>query len=331
MERKLVTIQKIESLSPIPGADKIEVAKIKGWEVVVQKDQFKVGDLVLYFEIDSFLPLRPEYEFLLRGSKPKKMIVDGKEVEGIRLKTIKLCNQISQGLIMPLGEIQGEIGDDVSERLGVIKFEIPIPVCLSGVVKGNFPSFLPKTDEERIQNRAEVLSSFVVSEKIDGSSCSVFKKDGVLGVCSRNLELVEGDCVQWRLARELDLANKLPDNFALQGEVVGEGIQGNPLKLKGQQIFFFNAYNISSGIYLNYADFVCLCNKIGVKTVPIVDDNFSLPNSVDEMLKYAEGKSLLNPNCEREGVVVRPKVEMKYKGERFSFKAISNSYLLRNE
>jgi len=329
--RKLVTIQKVEEIKSIEGADKIEAARIKGWWVVVQKDQFKVGDSVLYYEIDSFLPVRPEYEFLLKGSKPKKMLFDGKEVEGIRLKTIKLKGQISQGLIMPIPEgLKIPEDGDVSEILGVIKFEIPIPACLTGVIKGSFPAFLPKTDEERIQNMVDVLNinTFYVTEKIDGTSTTFYKKDGVFGVCSRNIELVEGETTQWRIARELDLINKMPDNLCLQGELVGEGIQGNPLKIKGQRIYFFNAYNILTGVYLNFSDFINILKHLNLESVPLVDVSFKLPNTVEELLKYAEGKSLINPEVEREGVVIRPKVEAQYKGQRLSFKVINNTYLL---
>jgi RNA ligase (TIGR02306 family) len=226
---------------------------------------------------------------------------------------------------------QTVVGDDVTEALGVIKYEPPIPAELQGKIKGFFPAFVPKTDEERIQNMAEVLSSFYTTEKLDGSSVTYYKKDGVFGVCTRNLELAEGETTQWKLARELDLANKLPDNFAIQGELVGEGIQKNPLKIKGHELYVFNAYNIESGRYLHFEDFVAFCASIGVKTVPVVNNNFTLPCTVKELLSLAEGKSLINPNVEREGIVVRPKREMKYQGHRLSFKAISNSYLLKNE
>jgi len=328
--RKLATIQKIEEIKPISGADQIDVARIKGWWVVVEKNLHKVGDDIIFLEIDSFLPLKPEYDFLLRGNKPKKMLVEGKEVEGIRLRSIKLKGQISQGLILPIpdGLVIPEDGD-VSEQLNIIKYEAPIPVSLAGKVKGAFPSFFPKTSEERIQNIPEIFSGFVVSEKIDGTNVNFYKKDGVFGVCSRNLELCEGETTQWRIAKEMDLQNKMPDNFALQGELVGEGIQKNPLKIKGQEVYFFNAYNIESGIYLDYKDFIELCKSLGLKTAPIVNDNFSLPKTVDEMLLYAEGKSLINPDVEREGIVVRPKIERSYNGTRFSFKAISNKHLLK--
>src|SRR3990167_2933902 len=325
--RHLVTVQQIQEIKPIEGADKIEAVRIKGWWVVNPKGM-KVGDKILYFEIDSFLPLKPEYEFLLRGSSPKKMIVDGTERQGIKLKTIKLKGQLSQGLVMPIPNdlIIPEDGD-VTEQLGVIKYEAPVPPELSGKAKGSFPSFIPKTDEERIQNMSDVLCNFYVTEKLDGSSVTYFKKDGVFGVCSRNLELLDNDGTQWKLARALNLL-EMPDNFALQGELVGEGVQKNPLKIKGHEVYFFNAYKIDAGRYLNFDDFVSLMSSLNLKTVPIVNDNLTLPTSVDEMLALAEGKSLLNPNSEREGIVVRPKKEMQFNGQRLSFKAISNKYLL---
>jgi RNA ligase (TIGR02306 family) len=328
--RKLATIQIIEELKPIKEADRIEVARIKGWWVVVRKDEFKVGQRIIYYEIDSFLPLKPEYDFLLKGSSAKKMLVDGgKEVEGIRLKTIKLRGQVSQGLVLAVPEgITDEIGADVSEKLGVIKYEMPIPASLSGKCKGVFPYFLEKTDEERIQNMVDVLAGFYVTEKLDGTSVTFYNRNGEFGVCSRNLELSEGEVTQWRIAKALQLPTKIPVNFALQGELVGEGIQGNPLKIKGQEVYFFNAFNIEAHKFLDFDDFLGICNSLGVKTVPVIDYDFALPKSVDEMLLIAEGKSLINPTVEREGIVVRPKIEMQYKGQRFSFKAISNKYLL---
>ncbi len=330
--RKLVTIENINEVKPIEGADAIEAVRVREWWVVAKKGEFAVGNKCLYFEIDSFLPVRPEYEFLLRGSTPKKQLVDGIEKEGIRLKTIKLRGQISQGLVLPVPDgMEQAIGEDVSDILGVIKYDPPMPAELSGIAKGNFPGFIPKTDEERIQNMSDVLCGYYVTEKIDGTSTTYYKKDEVLGVCSRNLELKESDTTQWRKARELDLQNKIPEGIAIQCELVGEGIQKNPLKIKGQELFAYSAYSITAGKYLNFKDFVGLCEAVGIKTVPIIDANFSLPASVDELLAYAEGKSLICPSAEREGVVVRPKVEMEYKGSRLSFKAISNKYLLKTD
>jgi RNA ligase (TIGR02306 family) len=151
MERKLASIRIISDLRPIEGADKIELAIVDGWKVVVAKDVgHKVGDKVIYCEIDSFLPIKPEFEFL-RKSSYKKM-ADGSE--GFRLRTVKLRGQVSQGLILPLSlinytNLDFKVGMDVTMMLGINKYEPPIPAELAGKVKGLFPSFIPKTDEVR--------------------------------------------------------------------------------------------------------------------------------------------------------------------------------------
>jgi RNA ligase (TIGR02306 family) len=334
MERKLSTIRRISEITPIDGADKIELVTIDGWKVVVAKDVgHKVGDLVVYCEIDSFLPIREEFEFL-RKSSYKKMS-DGKE--GFRLKTIRLKNTLSQGLVLPIsvldfGEMVSE-GQDVTERLGIVKYEPPIPAELSGKVKGLFPSFLRKTDEERVQNLQSdyedlKTQKFYVTEKLDGSSATFYYKDGQFGVCSRNLELLETeDNTYWKVARQLDLENKLSTlklNISLQGELIGEGIQGNPYKIKGQTVKFFTGFDIDTQRRIHFVKFVVIIQTLGLEYVPVLNDklNFELPDSVDELLLLAEGKSVLNSETEREGIVIRT-----LDGE-ISFKAISNKFLL---
>lgn len=331
-KRKMVTIRRVAEILPIENADNIELAKIDGWQCVVKKDEFKPGDCCLYFEIDSLLPDIPEYAFLKKGSSLKRVTVNGEVKTGIRLKTVKLRGQLSQGLALPIpasiGSREIAPGMDVSDLLGVIKYEPPIPACLAGKAKGFFPSFIPKTDEERIQNVADILTGFYVTEKLDGSSVTYFKKNGELRVCSRNLELLETDGnTQWRIARELDLENKLPEGMAIQGELVGEGIQKNPLKITGQYVYFFNVINFENNKYLDFENFKQFITGLGLETVPIIDENFCLPKTVDELLIYAEGRSALAPT-EREGVVIRPKTEMVFNGRRLSFKVISNKYLL---
>lgn len=333
--RHLVTVNKIEEIKPIEGADFIEAARVKGWWCVVKKDEFKVGDNVLYYEVDCFLPDVKEYEFLKRGSTLKRMVVDGEIKSGIRLKTIKLRKQVSQGLIMPIPEgLEIPEDGDVTELLNVIKYEMPVPAHLSGIMKGFFPGYLKKTDEERIQNIPEILNQerndLYVSEKIDGSSVTFYKKDGQFGVCSRNIELKEGETTQWLYAKEKDLANILPDNFAIQGEIVGEGINGNHLNISGHNVYFYNAFDIIAHRYLDYMDFVEFIKKLNLETVPILYNHglFSLPKTLDEVLKLSEGVSALNHDIEREGIVVRPLKEDTYKDERWSFKIISNRYLL---
>ena len=360
-ERKLASIRKISDISPIEGADKIELATVDGWKVVVAKDVgHKVGDMVVYCEIDSFLPIKEEFEFL-RKSSYKKM----GDQEGFRLKTIKLRGQVSQGLIMPISVLnQGEEmvvgtsqqpwgdqlqlgpydnalvieeGVDVTNLLGIVKYEPPIPAELAGKVKGLFPSFLQKTDEERVQNITKEYQEFLyqskhqfyVTEKLDGSSSTFYYKDGEFGVCSRNLELLETEGnTFWKVAREMNLEEKLKStnkNICLQGELIGEGIQGNPYKIKGQKVMFFNAFDIDKHERMTMPQFLELMEKLNLQHVPCLELPFLLPNTVEGMLKYAEGTSILNRQTEREGVVVRSF------DNKISFKAISNNFLLNEK
>jgi RNA ligase (TIGR02306 family) len=335
MERKLASIRKISDIQPIENADMIELAIVDGWKVVVAKNvNHKVGDLVVYCEIDSFLPIKEEFEFLRKGSYKK--MVDG--TEGFRLRTIKLRGQVSQGLILPIHTLplleMVHEGQDVTEMLGIVKYEPPIPAVLAGKVKGLFPSFLRKTDEERIQNLSGEIENwkdktFYVTEKLDGSSATFYYKDGEFGVCSRNLELLETeDNTFWKFARQVDLENKMRDfdvNISLQGELIGEGIQGNPYKIKGQTVRFFNLFDIDLQEYHSLSMFKGVCNRFGVDMVPILNEHFEMFNTVEDILEYAEGKSVLNPNFDREGVVIRSL------DRKISFKAISNKFLLNEK
>ncbi|MCL6258984.1 hypothetical protein M3O96_07800 [Aquiflexum sp. TKW24L] len=201
--RKLASFQRIKALEPIEGADSIEKATVLGWQLVVKKGEFNTGDLVIYCEIDSLLPDRPEFAFL----KPR----------GMRIRTIRLRGQISQGICLPLTLLPDHIDPqedlDLTEILGIIKYEAPIPAYLSGKVKGKFPSFIPKTDETRVQVLQKVLDKYqgvscYISEKLDGSSATYFLKDGEFGVCSRNMELYEdNENSLWKVARGISRIN----------------------------------------------------------------------------------------------------------------------------
>jgi RNA ligase (TIGR02306 family) len=380
MERKLASIQRIGKVLPIEGADAIEIVMINSWKVVSKKGEFKEGDLCVYFEIDSFLPLEKDFEFL-RKSSYKKM----GDLEGFRLKTIKLRGQVSQGLCLPLSILEKddemkigisqqpwgdqlqlgpyddaiviEEGADVTEYMCVLKYEPPIPAELSGKVKGGFPGFIRKTDEERIQNMTKEYDSmrdkhYYVTEKLDGSSATYYFRDGVFGVCSRNLELADpgefepgtvigNDGVErpkkentfWKVAKELLIREKLSslgENYAIQGELIGEGVQGNPYKIKGHTLRLFNVFNIDTQEYLSLDDMVHFLHKINVddkplELVPVINYDYKLPPIIEEILSYAEGKSRLYEGAEREGIVIRNR------DKSISFKAISNNFLLKEK
>ena len=339
--RKLASIRKIKNIEPIAGADRIEVVTVDGWKIVVNKGLHEIGDLVVYCEIDSFLPIREEFEFLRRTSLKK--MADGSE--GFRLKTIKMRGTYSQGLVLRtsvLPEGDFNVGDDVTEILKIRKYEAPVPPSLEGEVKGMFPSFIRKTDEERIQNYAEDYADFkkynyFVSEKLDGTSCTMYyytklaeEGDDLFGVCSRNLNLKETEkSTQWKLARTFDIEakmKKLGQNLAIQGEIIGEGIQKNLYKILGQQFRVFNIFDIDRYEYLPKEEMLKTIELFGLETVPTVYKDVNLPESIDEILLMAEGNSLLNRKLSREGLVW---VSNNSK-QRISFKTISNRFLLKH-
>nr|WP_295863653.1 RNA ligase (ATP) [uncultured Chitinophaga sp.] len=335
MERKLASVVVIDDLQPIVGADLIVVATVKGWKLVVKKEEFRIGDLAIYCEIDAFLPEKPEFEFL-RKSSFRKM----GEQNGFRLKTMKLRGQLSQGLLLPMSVLNSDgytLGEDVSARLGIVKYEPPVPASLAGMAKGSFPAFIPKTDEERIQNLSAEYETykqetFYVTEKLDGSSATFYYRDGDFGVCSRNLDLLETENnTFWKIARQLELPAKLSalgKNMALQGELIGEGIQGNPYGIKGQTVRFFNAFDIDAYAYLTLPALREMTGQLGLELVPVLDTAFTLPATVDQLLLAAEGPSVLSPagkHVEREGLVIRSA------DKRISFKVISNKFLLNEK
>lgn len=347
MSRKLATIQKIRNIEAIPNADKIVVASVLGWKTVILKDQYKVGDYVIYCEIDSLLPLKPQFEFLRKNCYKK--LSNG--LEGFRIKTIRLKGQISQGICFPMSMIfslkDRKEGDDVTEEMGVQLYQPPIPACLQGKIKGAFPSFLPKTDETRVQVLQDVLSRHkgiqcYVTEKLDGTSATFYIKDGVFGVCSRNLELLETEGnAYWDVARRDMIEEKLcafGGNIAIQGELIGHGINSNSLNVEGKKVLFFNAFDIDSFKYVSFKRFKEIFKELGLETVPILSEKYYLIDDVAALIKEAEGKSVLNAKQQREGIVIRPieeKMDLQmasgFGNGRVSFKAINPEYLLEEE
>jgi RNA ligase (TIGR02306 family) len=358
--RKLATIRKIDNLEPIEGADLIQLAKIDGWQCVVKKSDFKVGDLCVYFEIDSHLPVRPEFE-ILRGNSFKRM----GDCEGFRIKTIKLRGQLSQGLALPVslffndfvdsrdddGQELSEfffVGNDLTEFLDVQKYEPVVPAELSGQVRGNFPVFIKKTVQERCQNLYKDIfvtnkdTSYEVSMKLDGTSFSGYHNAGDTGVCGRNWDLDineknEGNSlvrmfVDSKLQAALIAVNR---NIAVQGELMGPGIQCNRESLKVFKLFVFDIFDIDTGVqYGPLARKAILdelyaagLNSNMVQHVPIFENDVTLQelgiNCVGDLLANAEGPSLIHPV--REG-----KVYKSLDGQ-FTFKAISNKFLLKEK
>lgn len=341
--RKLASIAEITYIKPIEGADAIECAIVNGgWPVVVKKGEYKVGDVAIYLEIDSWVPheLAP---FLSKGQEPREY----NGVKGERLKTVKLRGQLSQGLLLPIDlTFFRDPGTDLTQTFGIQKWEPPIPAQLQGMMKGNFPHFIPKTDQERCQNLRKYIFDihrdeiYEVTTKLDGSSMTVYVKDGEVGVCSRNIDLVETEGNSfWKVARDQNIVNALlqlsikhGEEYAIQGELIGEGIQGNPEKLTGQHFYLFDIFSITHGYYLKPNErytVLEMLDEMGadIEHVPIVDGDLRVAqayDTIDELLEYAEGPSL-NPKTKREGLVFKS-----WESD-FTFKAIANSYLLKHK
>ena len=357
--RTLVSIQRVTALNPIEGADRIEVASVLGWKVIVKKGDFKVGDQAVYFEVDSFLPVDPRYEFLRKSCYRN---LDGKE--GFRIRTVKMKKQISQGLLLPLSQFpeidpmlislksaMESLNDspnttvtfnlDITERLGVTKYEPLVREFSSigkGEVKGAFPGCVPKTDETRIQAVPDVLErhkdqAWIVTEKVDGTSATFYHVDGYFGCCSRNLERKDTpEDLYWTMARKYNIEAGLraKGNYAVQGEILGPGVQKNKYGLKENQLFVFNVYDISAGKYLNHTDMVQFCADLCLTTVPVLG-RYAVPTNINNLVYYATRKSAL-ADIWSEGLVFRPYIET-YDRElgRLSFKVINPEFLLKYE
>lgn len=337
--RKLASVRSVDDIKPIAGADAIECAIVGGWKVVVKKNEYKPGDKAVYFEVDSWIPhkLAP---FLSKGREPREY----NGIPGERLRTVKLRGQLSQGLLLPLSVLPagyGGPGEDVGDCLNIQRYEVPIPACLAGEMRGEFPSFIEKTDQERIQNLSNELAGWAehenrweVTEKLDGASMTVYVNGEDHGVCSRNINLRQTENnTFWQVATNDDLilklthtCNMLCKNLALQGELIGPGIQGNPYKLSHHSFYLFDVYDIDKATYLPAGARNDIAQSLGLLQAPCVQASCDLiAATVDSILEYANGKSLVASGVNREGLV------FKSMDGKLSFKAISNQWLLKEK
>lgn len=315
----LVYVGKIAEINPIPDADRIESAIVicgKGgkWQGTVQKGQFVAGDLCQVYLQDSLLPELSEFEFMRKYN--------------FRVRMARLRGVPSEVLIMP--HVSGNLGDDVTEQAGVTKYEKPLSLSIGGDALGWFPSFVPKTDEPNFQTVPHLVEAlgglpFYVTEKADGSSATVYKYKGQFGCCSRNLELKETpNNAIWKIAREHGLETLLDDGLALQFEVVGPGIQGNPMGLKKVEGRLFSVYNIVGRHYFGYLVVQDWAERSDIPMVKETVFGIAFQYNDEELRTLAEG---LYPNGkQREGIVVRPVMEQSVNGERLSFKVINLLY-----
>ena len=345
--RKLASIQRIWKIEPIEGADRIELAYVLGWQCVVNKGQFKPMDLAVYFEIDSFLPIREEFEFM-RSSSYRKTDVMG---EGFKLKTMKFRGQISQGLILPINifnELPAdiELGTDVTEILGVKKWEIEEKITTGGTVIGELPYDVPHTDETRVQAEPDLIEAFAgleyyISTKMDGSSHSVSYDENGFHVTGHNYEYKDdGKSAFYELIKSMEVENKMRifieesnlTTLTIQGELCAPGIQKNRLKLTKPEWYVFTIRE--NGKRVGLGRMLEICEKLELQSVPIEEVDTDLPSkysSVEALLKRADGE--YPRGGKKEGIVIRPTepVYCELISSSLSMKVVSNKYLIKNE
>ena len=384
-ERSLAHVEKIVDIVSITGADRIALAQILGWRCIINKEEFKVGDKCIYFEIDSLVNKDDErFAFL--------------EKKNYKVKTMKLnkFNVISQGLAMPLSEFP-ELGDlpigtDVTKKLKVTyynpedqkrKANEPDPnakyksmaarhpnlfrqkpirwlmrrkwgrkllFIFFGKKKDNpkkFPSWITKTDENRIENLPWVLEEkdckYSVTEKLDGTSTTFAlekqKKDYDFIVCSRNVRQKDRnqECyhelnVYWEMADKYAIEQKLiafakkndVKQMYLQGETIGAKVQGNPYKMDDREFYAFNLW--VDGKRYNNKELFKWCDQICIPHVPLVFENHQLSDTINDMKAEAHGQSILNIEVLREGLVYRDE-----SNPNLSFKNVDIEYILKHQ
>ena len=317
--RGLAWIGQITELTPIANADRIELATVVcgaggKWSGVVKKNDFAIGHSAIVYLQDAIVPQCPELSFLAASNWRVKMA----RFRGAPSECVTVKN-----------DYESCVGADMTATLGVTKYEKPIPGALGGNPVGNFPSFIPKTDEPNFQTAYRLLDAlrgqrWYATVKSDGSSTTAYRRGDHFGVCSRNLELFESPCAFWNVANKYNLRETLPDGIAIQFETVGPGIQKNPIELQAIDGVAFNAYHIDDKRYLNRNEFGKLCLNLQMPTAQIVDNGEEFNLDKTALQKLAEGKYPNGKN--REGIVIRPYVEQWVGHDRLSFKVINLDY-----
>ncbi len=344
--RKLASIQRVWDIEAIEGADKIELAHVLGWQCVVNKGQFKKMDKAVYFEVDSFLPLRREYEFLRSNSYRNSNILG----EGYKLRTMRFRGKISQGLLLPVSYFPElsedmEIGLDVSDLLGVRKWEIEEKATIGGNVIGTLPYDVPHTDETRVQAEPELIEEFAgmeyyISTKMDGSSHSVSIDGDGFHVTGHNFEYKDdGSSSFYRFINENGLKDRMygfcrrygVNTLTIQGEFCAPGIQQNKLKLLKPEWYVFTVRIDGKRVGLKLM--LEACGELCIEHVPIEEIGFDLPSvypDVDSLLVRAEGE--YPKGGAKEGIVIRPTepVYCELISASLSMKVVNNKYLLKN-
>lgn len=321
MSEKLVYIGKIIELADILNADFIQNATVVcgaggKWRGIVRKGQYSLGDTCVVFLPDAVIPPREDMQFM--------------EKSKWRVKMQRFRGVPSEVVIIPIPSASYLhcIGEDVTERYNVTKYVKPVPANLQGKVIGEFPGFIPKTDEPNWQRVPEMVEelrgkSYYITQKCDGSSTTAFKYKGNFGLCSRNWELEPSESNgYWKIARKYDLENRLPEGIAVQFETCGPKIQNNPMRLTEIDGFCFSGYNIPEHRYLTAHELEELLSLLKMPWAKVLDFGISF-SPLGDLTELGKGK--YDNGKDHEGVVVRS-TENVDNGKPISFKIINLDY-----
>jgi RNA ligase (TIGR02306 family) len=333
---KLASIETIKNIKVHPNADKLSIAEVLGWQVVVQKDTHNEGDKIVFITIDTIVPRKEWSKFLVDQKNPDKPI---------RIKNIKLRGEYSSGVVLPLRFFGTQfdntaVGEDVTSILGVTKYIKELPANLSGENEGDFPTHIvSKTDEDNGLNDPSLVEetlkqeeNITITQKLDGTSCTIIVENGkIVQVCSRNLSKKDtGNSIYWNIAKELSI----PENWSgsIQGEICGNGIQQNKLKIPDRKLFVFQIKTERK--YMDYNTMYSFCkDQLKCDVVPFIA-NLEVGSTINlwenplQKLQELADKQVYPSGELAEGIVVRPKsYPRSFKSRRpMGFKLINRNY-----
>lgn len=329
--RKLASIEVIDKIEPIQGADFIEKVTVNGWNVVVSKsDKFKVGDKVIFIAEGSLLP--PKIEFLFLKDK------------NYEVKPIKLKKQVSQGLVLPLSYLARDfkVGEDVTNELG-ITYKYDDKPCSFKEKLLNFPLIkyfyskfyaenepIPEKVKQNVylthldENYKDVFETykknpFFVTEKLEGCDVTYFDNDLGFGVCSKNIWLrKEDNSCYWEVAHRFGVEEALKvlkkffgaKNVLIRGTIIGSNIQGNKYKISGYDLYIyeitFDDYTVSPKGLKTF------CNRFKFKDTPQITNTYYLPPNISTLKRFAKGKSKINSDVQRKGILLLDRISNTY-------------------
>lgn len=342
--KRQATIERVASIKPVIGADRIECATVLGWETVVPKGEMKAGDLVVWHNPDTICDsTNPVYQ-MLAGRK-------------FRLGIAKIRGQISQGLALPVAAFEKQLaglditsGLDVTKEIG-IKHDIKPTIGFSnGASLREWPSFIRKTDQPNLRSNPDALAELksavhgcIGTLKLDGTSATYYANRGVFGMCSRNRELVfldaTDECIYKLLCDKLGIKEKLLDfcqrekrSLAIQGEICGPGLNGNHLGLGEPDFWLFHVWDCEKRACLDWSECVRIASVLGLKTVPVVLPSLPQEMSMADLIAFANALNYPN-KAPAEGIVVFPIAETESAAleTRLSVKVISERFGLRSK